>query len=302
MQASQRGELVQAEPGRRDPDSWRGSSACRLGSKSRLGRELLEQPPLGPRGPRAGTMILASANRSPGLPRGLGRPRPRSRSRRPVEVPGRDLDLGLAARGVHRRPTCPGRPPTVRAASRRRGHARRAGSAGARAMRTMRYRSPLAAPSVPRPPWPASRIRCPSVTPGGMLTSRVARAPSPDRVTVRRVPWYASSTVTSSSASWSAPRIGPQPWPARPPKKPPSRSSMSMSPPPKLNPPVPRPARDEPAAARPGHRLPRRPGPGCAARCPGPRPREPGGSPRRTRRSGAGSADRTARCRPRRCP
>src|ERR1700757_3193000 len=31
----------------------------------------------------------------------------------------------------------------------------------------MRYRSPLRAPSLPRPPCPASRIRCPSVTPAG---------------------------------------------------------------------------------------------------------------------------------------
>src|SRR5260221_1570025 len=40
-----------------------------------------------------GTMILASANRSPGLPRGLGRPRPRSRSRLPHDVPGGTVTL-----------------------------------------------------------------------------------------------------------------------------------------------------------------------------------------------------------------
>src|SRR5258708_5584179 len=40
-----------------------------------------------------GTMILASANRSPGLPRGLGRPRPPSRSRLPHDVPGGTLTL-----------------------------------------------------------------------------------------------------------------------------------------------------------------------------------------------------------------
>ena len=57
--------------------------------------------------------------------------------------------------------------------------ARRRGSAGAARSAPRRYRSPDGPPSLPRPPWPASRMRCPSVTPRGMLTSIVrGRRPS----------------------------------------------------------------------------------------------------------------------------
>src|SRR5262249_34974141 len=42
---------------------------------------------------RGGTMILASANKSPGSPLVLGSPRPRKRSRRPHEVPAGTLTL-----------------------------------------------------------------------------------------------------------------------------------------------------------------------------------------------------------------
>src|SRR3984885_9940907 len=99
----------------------------------------------------AGTMILVSAYRSPGLPLGLGSPRPGSRSS-----------------------TCRSRPSSR--------------YTGSGAITAIRYRSPGGAPSLPRPPWPASRIRCPSVTPGGIVTSSVLVPPGPAREMVRRVP------------------------------------------------------------------------------------------------------------------
>src|SRR5215813_10939981 len=71
----------------------------------------------------AGTRILASANRSPGWPRGLGRPRPRSRSRFPHDVPCGTLTLAsppgvstatevpsAASQGASRSSTCRSRP------------------------------------------------------------------------------------------------------------------------------------------------------------------------------------------------
>ena len=91
-------------PGEAGADADRRRSHCvrghRLPPRVEVGRgrELLEQPPLAV-GERAGTMILASANRSPACRAGwAGRGRAaaaagRSRSRR-------DLHLGLAARGV----------------------------------------------------------------------------------------------------------------------------------------------------------------------------------------------------------
>src|SRR5229473_3440454 len=96
-----------------------------------------------------------------------------------------------------------------------------------------------------------------------MVTSRVRVSPPPSRVTERRVPRYASSTVSSMTASWSAPGIGPHPRPARPPNIPPNRSSRLMSSPNPAVKPVsavgPRPAR-RPAPAL----LPRPPAPAAA--------------------------------------
>src|SRR5256886_75857 len=215
---------VQAPPGQDRRLGERIGHRCLLGSKFDAAASCSNSRRSSADG-RAGTMILASAYRSPGRPRGWGRPRPRSRNRLPVDVPAGTLSFAsppgvsmatdapsAASHGASGRSTNRSRPSTR--------------YRGCGAMRTMRYRSPGEAPSLPRPPCPANLIRWPSTTPAGMFTSRLR----PSSVIRRRPPPYASSTVSSSSASWSAPGTGPQPRRPRPAKKPPSNSSRSMSP------------------------------------------------------------------------
>ena len=85
--------------------------------------------------------------------------------------------------------------------------------------------------AVPCPPWPASRMRWPSVTPGGivdLVAARAVGAGQRDRAAARR--GRPPRRSASSSASWSAPGIGPHDRGAdRPPNRSPNRSSMSTS-------------------------------------------------------------------------
>src|SRR6266478_4992096 len=83
VHARHQGELVQAQPRSAD----HGVCHCRsLGLKSDSSASCSNSR-RSVRESRSGTMILASAYRSPALPFGLGRPWPRSRIRLPLDVP-----------------------------------------------------------------------------------------------------------------------------------------------------------------------------------------------------------------------
>ena len=162
------------------------------------------------------------------MPRGSACPRPRSRSRRPLDVPGGHLDLRLAPRGLDRdRRAERGLPrrerqvdrdvPAVDPVPR----VRRDPDDQVEVPGGSRRRRPL-------PPCPASRMRCPSVTPARdrrrpALRDRRGRDRTPRR---RGRPPRRSARARPPGRRRAPAPAGP-PGPA--PNMPPNRSSRSMS-------------------------------------------------------------------------
>ena len=181
VQAARRANSSWPAAGQAGPDGYRTTSPAAVGDVGRSGgsrrgsnvetaASSSNSSPLASREPWPGTMICDLGD--------TGRPARRAGSacpRRAAAAAARSTSR-RARSPWPRRPAC--RPATVapsaashgrEPAARRRCRGRPPGTAGAGAIRTTRYRSPAGPPPLPRPPWPASRIRWPSVTPGGIV-------------------------------------------------------------------------------------------------------------------------------------
>ena len=151
-------------PGRRSPSPPR--------VEGRDGGQLLEELGAPLSVSDGGTMMRTSANRSPGVPRGFGRPRPFEPQPLPAGRSRSDPHLGLAPGCLHGHRTHRAPPPTAPAAGPRRCPGRRPGSGGA-GPGARPGRGPRVAPTrcPGRPGRPAGCAARPSPRPGWSLRS-----------------------------------------------------------------------------------------------------------------------------------
>ncbi len=241
-------------------------------------------------GSRLGTCMASTAYRFPAGPLAFGRPSPRSRKRRPLEEPAGTRTRALPE-SVLTGTSGQAPPPKVKPADRHTDRVpRRESSDAVSGERAGTDRRAGRRPCRCCPVRPAGSVGR-RATPRGIATSKSRPLPSDIR---RLPPAAASSSVSSSTASWSPPGIenplapepavDPQPWRPRRPKRPSKRSLKSPSPKSTRTSPKPAPLRPRsPARSRA-----RRTHPG------------PPSSSRRVGRSGRASRRRAEPRRPRR--